>query len=384
MRVEYKVETLTGMEEVQLAGVPFETADLCPVCGSRELIDVAQLRDSLISARCRACAHMFHRRRPVSDWYSGWYRSSWDGARDRQAEPGATPLPGARLLALLDGRARSAVRALLPNDAYRPSRELFQFCKAVVSPGDRVLDVGCGYGGYLLPFIEYGCSGFGIEASPHRARAAARRGIRAINIPVESLDASSFSTKFQLVSSNHVFEHVYDPHAFLSAVTRVLEPGGWLCLTVPNQETDFLLQQFFFALHLHCFSGSSLAAVLRRHGFVPHRVLHEHQIRVLARYQPQSVETSLMASPPDHEPLVDFVVRLTLGEQYERLHDRASYCRWKASLNPTRCGYDINFTDERPLPGERAVRLSWSGDKGLPIQIVRAEAPDQAVPFWAK
>lgn len=48
------------------------------------------------------------------------------------------------------------------------------------------------------------------------------------SIPLE--DAS-----VDLIVSDQTFEHVNDPYAVASEITRVLRPGGWLCARTPSK-----------------------------------------------------------------------------------------------------------------------------------------------------
>jgi SAM-dependent methyltransferase len=129
---------------------------------------------------------------------------------------------------------------------------------------------------------------FGIEASPHRAQAASAQGVKTAIEPVERLAPDTFGTVFDLVISNHVIEHCVDPHAFMEGVCRVLRPGGWLCLAAPNQGHDFLIQNFFFALHIHHYSRTSMRRLLAAHGFTVQRFQEDHELRVLAQYRPST------------------------------------------------------------------------------------------------
>ena len=87
------------------------------------------------------------------------------------------------------------------------NRSIFDYCSRSLVPRAAVLDVGCGYGGYLLPFRRAGCQVHGIE-------------LKTSGIGVELLEPGTFGCKFDLVFSNHVLEHVQDPHAFFSAVKK--------------------------------------------------------------------------------------------------------------------------------------------------------------------
>ena len=99
--------------------------------------------------------------------------------------------------------------------------------------GERLLDIGCGWGAMLIHAAErYGVQGHGVTLSEEQLSLAreriAERGLSdRITIelkPFEELDAKSFDK----VSSIGMFEHVGIPHhdAYFRNVYRVLKPGG--------------------------------------------------------------------------------------------------------------------------------------------------------------
>jgi len=97
--------------------------------------------------------------------------------------------------------------------------------------GRRVLDVGAGKGEFLLEARRRGFEVQGIE--PQRALAACAREAE---LPVRHgvLDDTIEDGSFDVVTLNHVLEHVARPRELLARVSRVLAPGGALFVEVPN------------------------------------------------------------------------------------------------------------------------------------------------------
>ncbi|MGY1812970.1 class I SAM-dependent methyltransferase [Blastococcus sp. SYSU D00820] len=102
--------------------------------------------------------------------------------------------------------------------------------------GGRVLDLGCGYGEWLLPLLESvpGLEGVGVDLSgpalaEARARAAARRLSRRVRL--EQADAGTWSgDRFDAVlcvAASHVFGGLAGT---LTALRRHLRPGGTVLL----------------------------------------------------------------------------------------------------------------------------------------------------------
>lgn len=106
--------------------------------------------------------------------------------------------------------------------------------------GKRVLDGGCGAGGYVRALVERGIDAYGVEYDERKVsqyRAAASEPER---VQVGDLAAMTFGTAtFDVVILNEVIEHVPDEAAAMREVHRVLRPGGSLVLLSPNRLYPF-------------------------------------------------------------------------------------------------------------------------------------------------
>ena len=93
----------------------------------------------------------------------------------------------------------------------------------------RLLDFGCGAGGFLLAALDHGLNAHGVEVEPDRqaqylASAPAHRHDR-----LKLYDGGLLpfpSRSFDLVYSWFVFEHVQQPMLSLREIARVTRPGG--------------------------------------------------------------------------------------------------------------------------------------------------------------
>ncbi|HEV1997649.1 MAG TPA: class I SAM-dependent methyltransferase [Candidatus Dormibacteraeota bacterium] len=113
-------------------------------------------------------------------------------------------------------------------------RALLRGCYTFPRPsGDRtLLDIGCGSGWYMEAMMARGWKAQGYEPDADTAqRAANATGVRVVSSLEDLPDAS-----FDLVTMNHVVEHVPDPAALLTTVLRLLRPGGRAWLSVPDPE----------------------------------------------------------------------------------------------------------------------------------------------------
>ena len=130
--------------------------------------------------------------------------------------------------------------------------------RALVQPGMKVLDVGCGRGKSVenaVPFRRdlrdlrgLGDHVLGIDVDPGASENPTLDEFRLMedieNWPVE--DAS-----IDLILSDYVLEHVEDPDAYVRELQRVLKPGGIFCARTPNKLGYVALVAQVVPNHLH-------------------------------------------------------------------------------------------------------------------------------------
>jgi len=106
-----------------------------------------------------------------------------------------------------------------------------------LKPGDKVLDVGCGYGFFASHAEKFGCSQFtGLELTETAARASANKGLDVRPQTVEE-HAIQCPRHYDLVCSFQVLEHVSDVKSFIESCLNCLRPGGILIYSVPSADS---------------------------------------------------------------------------------------------------------------------------------------------------
>lgn len=126
------------------------------------------------------------------------------------------------------------------NDRDIPRKELVNWSR--IRPhlrGSRVLDVGCGTGGFCMAAFEEGADVFGIDIDPKaidicRMQASANDmspGKFAISTSEELPFENDY---FDFIYCNSVLEHVRDVETTISEMLRVVRPGGLLFMKFPD------------------------------------------------------------------------------------------------------------------------------------------------------
>lgn len=111
-----------------------------------------------------------------------------------------------------------------------------------IGPDTRVLDIGCGEGGVLIPLLERGCRATGIELDETKAGHArellaayideGRAEVVNRNI-YEEKSLEAYSESFDLIILKDVIEHIPDQERFLPYLKRFLKPGGHVFMGFP-------------------------------------------------------------------------------------------------------------------------------------------------------
>jgi methionine biosynthesis protein MetW len=151
--------------------------------------------------------------------------------------------------------------------------------RAMVRPGSRVLDVGCGTGATLRELRDaLGCRVVGVEPNARRAEAARAEGIPVLEGTLESLDPAS-AGRFDALLLLDVLEHLSDPAALLAQARDWLAPDGCVIASVPNVahwtvRLDLLRGRFDYtdagimdATHLRWFTGKTFRQLFDGAGY---------------------------------------------------------------------------------------------------------------------
>ena len=97
-----------------------------------------------------------------------------------------------------------------------------------------VLDIGCGAGdnGEILKDMGYTVDGITISEDERETAQRIMRNVYVYN--VERGLPSEITGKYDVIILSHVLEHICYPQQLLKDIHRILNPGGFLIIALPN------------------------------------------------------------------------------------------------------------------------------------------------------
>jgi 2-polyprenyl-3-methyl-5-hydroxy-6-metoxy-1,4-benzoquinol methylase len=323
---------------------PWPSADLevvlqCPVCGETKrsvlhggLVDrVFCVADGVWTLyQCAACKSAYLDPRPtpasLGRAYTGYY------THDGEDHP----------IVRRKGRLRSLLHDLIngyQNSRYQVRREPAlrvgrwllpllpslrsaadaecRHLPALPAGGGRLLDVGCGNGGFLVLARQAGWQVEGVDFDAGAVQVARSRGLEVHHGGIEVL--TKRETGFDVITICHVIEHVYDPVAILRQLHALLKPGGTLWLDTPNlgslgaRRFGPNWRDLDPPRHLVLFNPASLRRALTEAGFQSLRQ-HWRGLSLFDVYAPSEAMarggTAMGASHQGRPPLGDLAAEL--------------------------------------------------------------------------
>lgn len=247
-----------------------DSAPACNLCGGAGHKMLFRKRGYAL-VRCDGCGLAFVANPPDAHALAAIYSAE-------AGYHGALLDPAGRDFARMRGTARQHMR-MLRRSVPRPR-------------GLRLLDVGCSSGLFLDEARAAGFDVCGAELSPDTARFA--RGHFGLEVHVGDWREAGYAEgSFDVVTLFDVIEHVPDPLAELTALLRLLRPGGLLLQSTPN--IDGLFPRLSYRLarrldywphpepphHLYRFSERTLPELTERAGY---EVIRIDQARIRLGY----------------------------------------------------------------------------------------------------
>jgi SAM-dependent methyltransferase len=163
-----------------------------------------------------------------------------------------------------------------------------------VGPGDRLLDLGCGFGRHAFEAARRGASVVALDAGPEEVAqvrgtfgAMVEAGELAADHPATGVQGDALHLPFpdgtfDRVIASEVLEHIPDDVAAMAELSRVLRPGGTMAVTVPRcgpEAINWALSDEYHDTpggHVRIYRRSTLERRLRSVGLEPTDAHHAH------------------------------------------------------------------------------------------------------------
>ena len=311
-----------------------EEVPACLLCGTQGTSLYKGLHDRLYSVpgtfelwHCPNCGFIWLNPRPIQEDIPKLYETYYTHQTPKTSEPGGSGTlrkfrdalrrlileacyaypseSGHRLLRLVAGRVLGAIPLLRARAAYGLGVRFLAWCGR-----GRLLDVGCGNGFYLSLMRTLGWDVAGVEVDSQAIAVCRAQGLSVFPGTLE--EARFPDDSFDVITMNHVIEHVSNPLALLQECYRILSPGGYVAIVTPNVKSLAyrLFRESWFHLdpprHLCLFHSTTLRKCVQAAGFRVIRAYtwsqmvmyiydHSRQIRLHGKVVSQVTRPSIRA-----------------------------------------------------------------------------------------
>lgn len=194
----------------------YVTLDGCPLCGGEQSERLYELEVPVV--RCTQCSMVYLNPQPRVQHQQFYDESYYDGSSTKKLnEDNEDVLEAEKLERRLES-CRGVVDRVMH---YSPK------------PGTW-LDIGCGPGFLLSQARDRGWKCTGLDSSPFAPKFARERfGLEDVHTGlIEDVDFGGKT--FDVISMQHVIEHLYEPVPTMRGILRLLKPGGILYLETPD------------------------------------------------------------------------------------------------------------------------------------------------------
>ncbi|HYA12759.1 MAG TPA: class I SAM-dependent methyltransferase [Syntrophales bacterium] len=144
----------------------------------------------------------------------------------------------------------------------------YSFFREYCRPGMAILDIGCGAGTLLSHAVQDHLIAYGVNPDPGFGNYGLKHyGLKEVQICL--FEQASFpSAMFDIITCNHVFEHLVDPTAALMRIRKYLKTNGLIYFSIPNVLSPHgQLEYNFFWEHITNFSPTTITLLLKKMGF---------------------------------------------------------------------------------------------------------------------
>lgn len=179
--------------------------------------------------------------------------------------------------------------------------------------GKKVLDFGCGAGGFLNQIQSFTDIAVGVELDRHINRTINEEGIQCFP-NIENIEGT-----YDVITLFHVVEHLVNPKEVLNNLKKHLNPNGTIIIEVPNAD-DALLTLYknnefadftYWSCHVYLYNSYTLKRLVEQSGY---------QVKLVKQIQRYPLSNHLhwlsQGKPGGHNHL-GLLDNVVLSQEYE-------------------------------------------------------------------
>ncbi len=247
----------------------------CEVCGSREIKFLFKQKDKNLDVdkefslfKCNKCNSLFPNPQPTSKELEEYYpRDKYYSLRKicSKEESKKTKLNLFLYELYFDLKIKNHLMRMI----FSPIKFIVRGTK--IKKGDKILDIGCGSGQFLYEMNELGMRVYGVEPGEFDKEG---KNKYKLNIKNSDLINAKYPKEFfDIITINHVLEHLNNPDKQIKEVYRILKKEGKFIIGIPNSNS--LVYKLFgknwhqldIPRHLWNYSNKNIKILLERNGF---------------------------------------------------------------------------------------------------------------------
>ena len=231
----------------------------CPVCKSEAIQDKFSAKDYTVSQdsftifHCNNCSLRFTQNVPNQNEIGKYYASE-NYISHSDIQEGIVN----RLYHIIRKKTLAAKKKIIQKETGKTK--------------GKILDIGCGTGGFLHTMTHAGWECTGLEPD----ETARTKAFELYNIQPKSSEEIYFLPEifFDVITMWHVLEHVHDLQEYVAQFCNLLAPAGKLFIAVPNyasydaQHYGAYWAAYDVPRHLYHFSPESMKILMAQHGLV--------------------------------------------------------------------------------------------------------------------
>jgi len=232
----------------------------CPVCDSNFVHYAFSLENHRI-VKCGGCGFMGINPQPLEEVTENIYSDNYFLLSDSQ-----------------EGEAHLGSLKYTTAQNYLNLLEKYLKNTEQTIKGARLLEIGIGFGDFLVAAKNRGCLVTGLENSKSAIEHARLKIGDPVTLILGEISNLSLKDRFDIIVLNDVLEHIRDPLNFLKTVYSALNKGGTIFCTIPSLDSKTAKYQKtnwieFKLEHLFYFNDKNARRLLAKSGFTDITVL---------------------------------------------------------------------------------------------------------------